>query len=100
MAVAIGEIDTGGVAMAGDQAAAPEVAPGLDANQLAAGARFGDPVPLVEQATRLEFAGGVTAKLTANWSLYAQGGYQFAAGEPSNGIRRDAIMGDVGMRYN
>jgi hypothetical protein len=23
-----------------------------------------DPVPLVEQATRLEFAGGVTAKLT------------------------------------
>jgi outer membrane autotransporter protein len=59
-----------------------------------------DPVPLVEQATRLEFAGGVNAKLTANWSLYAQGGYQFAAGEPSNGIRRDAIMGDIGMRYN
>ena len=54
----------------------------------------------VEQATRLEFAGGVTAKLTANWSLYAQGGYQFAAGEPSNDIRRDGVMGDVGMRYN
>jgi hypothetical protein len=30
-----------------------------------------DPVPLSEQATRLEFAGGVTAKL----------GYQFAADE-------------------
>jgi outer membrane autotransporter protein len=59
-----------------------------------------DPVPLVEQATRLEFAGGVNTKLTANWSLYAQGGYQFATGEPSNSIRRDAIMGDVGMRYN
>ncbi len=44
--------------------------------------------------------GGVIAKLTANWSLYAQGGYQFAAGEPSNGIRRDGVMGDVGMRYN
>ncbi len=42
----------------------------------------------------------MTAKLTANWSLYAQGGYQFAAGEPSNGIRRDGVMGDVGMRYN
>jgi hypothetical protein len=34
--------------------------------------------PLVEQAAPLEFAGGVNAKLTANWRLYAQGGYQFA----------------------
>ncbi len=47
-----------------------------------------------------EFAGGVTAKLSTNWSLYAQGGYQFAAGEPNNGIRRDCVTGDVGMRYN
>jgi hypothetical protein len=36
-----------------------------------------------------------SAKLTANWSLYAQG-----ATEPSNGIRRDIVMGDVGMRCN
>jgi outer membrane autotransporter protein len=58
-----------------------------------------DPVPLIEQATRLEFAGGVTAKLSANLSLYAQGGYQFAAGEPNNGIRRDGVKGDFGARY-
>jgi len=58
-----------------------------------------DPVPLIDQATRLEFAGGVTAKLSPNWSLYAQGGYQFAAGEPGNGIRRDGVKGDFGVRY-
>jgi len=39
------------------------------------------------------------AKLGANWSLYAQGGYQFAAGEPGNGIRRDGVKGDFGVRY-
>jgi outer membrane autotransporter protein len=59
-----------------------------------------DPVPLIERATRLEFAAGVTAKLGANWSLYAQGGYQFAAGEPNNGIRRDGVKGDFGVRYS
>ena len=37
-----------------------------------------DPVPLIEEATRLEFAGGVTAKLGGGVSLYAQAGYQFA----------------------
>jgi hypothetical protein len=47
-----------------------------------------------------ELAGGVTAKLSANWSPFAQGGYQFAAGEPNNGIRRDGVTGDVGVRYN
>jgi hypothetical protein len=47
-----------------------------------------------------EFAGGVTAKFSANRSLYAQGGYQFAAGELNNGIRRDGVAGDVGMRYS
>ena len=36
-----------------------------------------DVVPLMEQATRLEFAGGVTAKLNPRVSLYAQAGYQF-----------------------
>ena len=38
-----------------------------------------DPVPLIEEATRLEFAGGVSAKLGPGVSLFAQAGYQFAA---------------------
>ena len=37
-----------------------------------------DPVPLIEEATRLEFAGGLTAALGGGVSLYAQAGYQFA----------------------
>ena len=37
-----------------------------------------DQVPLIEEATRLEFAGGVTALLGRGVSLYAQAGYQFA----------------------
>jgi type V secretory pathway adhesin AidA len=38
-------------------------------------------VPLIEQATRLEFAGGVTARLGPRLSVFAQGGYQFATDE-------------------
>ncbi len=55
-----------------------------------------DPVPLVEQATWAEFAGGLTAKMNSRLSLYAQAGYQFAA---SDAIRRDGVRGDVGIRY-
>jgi hypothetical protein len=28
-----------------------------------------------------------------------RGGYQFAAGEPNNGIRRDGAKGDFGVKY-
>jgi outer membrane autotransporter protein len=45
-----------------------------------------DPVPLLERATRLEFAGGMTAKLGAKWSVFAQGGFQFATSD--NGRQR------------
>ena len=38
-------------------------------------------VPLIEQATRLEFAGDVTASLGPRLSVFAQGGYQFATDE-------------------
>ena len=55
-----------------------------------------DPVPLIEEATRLEFAGGVTAKLGGGVSLYAQAGYQFA---PDNAFIRNGIQGDIGLRY-
>jgi hypothetical protein len=59
-----------------------------------------DPVPLLERATRLEFASGMTAKLGTKWSVFAQGGFQFATSDNgANGIRRDRIKGDIGVRY-
>jgi outer membrane autotransporter protein len=54
-------------------------------------------VPLVEQATRLEFAGGLTFKHDANLSFFAQAGYQFAI-SPSL-ARRDGVKGSAGLRY-
>jgi outer membrane autotransporter protein len=55
-----------------------------------------DQVPLIEEATRLEFAGGVTALLGRGVSLYAQAGYQFAL---DNVYLRNGIQGDIGLRY-
>ena len=55
-----------------------------------------DPVPLIEEATRLEFAGGVTARLGGGVSLYAQAGYQFAL---DSAFIRNGIQGDIGLRY-
>jgi hypothetical protein len=56
----------------------------------------GDPVPLIEEATRLEFPGGVSAKLGGGVGLYTQAGYQFCLDGP---FLRDAIQGDIGLRY-
>lgn len=62
---------------------------------------FGDDAVLLdEQATRLEFAGGVTAKLNNHLSLYGQAGYQFAVDQTNSGYIRDGIEGDFGVRYN
>jgi Autotransporter beta-domain len=54
-----------------------------------------DSVSLIEQVTRLEFAGGITVKLARDFSLYAQGGYRFAdesgpnrTGAPASSRRR------------
>jgi outer membrane autotransporter protein len=55
-----------------------------------------DPVPLFEESTRLEFAGGVTALLGRGVSLYTQAGYQFAL---DNTFIRNGIQGDIGLRY-
>ena len=30
--------------------------------------------------------------------LYAQGGYQFAISDPNNGIRRDGVKGEFGLK--
>src|SRR6185312_16356234 len=39
-AVAVAEVDAGGIAMAGDEAPAPDIEPGLHAKQPASGTRF------------------------------------------------------------
>ena len=58
-----------------------------------------DPVPLLERATLLETAAGLTARLSNRWSLYAQGRYQFAL-NGTDGGRRDGVKGDLDVRYN
>jgi outer membrane autotransporter protein len=58
-----------------------------------------DQVPLNEQATRLEFAGGLTTKIDPHLSFYGQAGYQFAVSQTTDGVRRNAVMADVGVRY-
>ena len=58
-----------------------------------------DQVPLLEDATRLELAGGVTAKLDARLSLFAQAGYQFAVLQGSENTVRNGVKGDFGVRY-
>jgi outer membrane autotransporter protein len=55
-----------------------------------------DEVPLIESATRLEFAGGVTARLNSAFSIYAQAGYQFAL---DSAYTRTGVQGNVGLRY-
>ena len=55
-----------------------------------------DQVPLIEQATRLEFAGGVTGKLGGGVSLFAQAGYQFGL---DGAFIRNGVQGDIGLRY-
>jgi outer membrane autotransporter protein len=57
-----------------------------------------DSVPLLEQATRLEFAGGLSAKIRAGLSLYAQAGYQIAV-SGTDGGRRDGVKADFGVHY-
>jgi outer membrane autotransporter protein len=57
-----------------------------------------DPVPLLERAMRLETSAELTARLSTSWSLYAQGGYQFAL-NGTDGGRRDGVRGDLGLRY-
>ena len=57
-----------------------------------------DLVPLLEQATRLQLGGGLSVKMNANVSLYANADYQFAVGDTDGG-RRDGIRGAAGVRY-
>jgi len=54
-------------------------------------------VPLLENTTWLELAGGLTVKINANFSAYAQLGGEFAVA-PSN-ARYNGIKGDIGVRW-
>ena len=51
-----------------------------------------DQVPLINEATRTEFLGGVTAKLDARLSVYAQGSYQLAIAPLNEGISRNGFQ--------
>jgi len=57
-----------------------------------------DPVLLLQQATRLEFAGGLSAKILPGLSLYAQAGYLVAV-SGTDGGRRDGFKGHFGVHY-
>ena len=57
-----------------------------------------DLVPLLEQATRLQLGGGVSVRMNANVSLYANADYQFAVGDTDGG-KRDGVRGAAGVRY-
>jgi outer membrane autotransporter protein len=55
-----------------------------------------DLVPLLEQATRLQLDGGLSVRVNANVSFYANADYQFSVGD---GGRRDGVRGAAGVRY-
>ena len=57
-----------------------------------------DNVGLSMGATLLQLGGGVTAKLDANLSLFANADYEFAVGD-TNGDRRDSVRGALGLRF-
>ena len=57
-----------------------------------------DLVPLLEQATRLQLGGGLSVRMNANVSFYANADYQFAVGDTDGGTR-DGIRGAAGVRY-
>ena len=57
-----------------------------------------DLVPLLEQATRLQLGGGLSVRMNANVSFYANADYQFAVGDTDGG-QRNGIRGAAGVRY-
>jgi outer membrane autotransporter protein len=53
---------------------------------------------LLEQATRLQLGGGLSVKMNANVSVYANADYQFAVSDTDGG-RRDGVRGAAGLRF-
>jgi outer membrane autotransporter protein len=56
-----------------------------------------DLVPLLEQATRVQLGGGLSVRMDARTSFYANADYQFAVAGTDGG-RRDGIRGAAGVR--
>jgi outer membrane autotransporter protein len=56
-----------------------------------------DSVPLVNQATMLEFGGGLTGRINANVSVFANVDYEFAVGAADD--KRNGVRGAFGARY-
>ncbi len=67
---------------------------GAEANTVFSGT---DSVPLVNQATMLEFGGGLTGRINANVSVFANVDYEFAVG--SGDDKRNGVRGAFGARY-
>jgi outer membrane autotransporter protein len=58
----------------------------------------GDAVPLLEAGRRVELGGGLTTKVNANLSFFANADYQFAVSDTDGG-KRDGFGGAAGLRY-
>ena len=56
-----------------------------------------DLVPLASQVTRLELGGGLTGRINANVSVFANVDYEFAVG--SGDEKRNGVRGAFGARY-
>src|SRR5262245_8915296 len=69
---------------------------GADANTVFSGK---DVVPLESQANVLEFGGGLTVRINANVSVYANADYEFAVGNTDDN-KRSGVRGALGARYS
>jgi outer membrane autotransporter protein len=58
-----------------------------------------DVTELLARGKRLELGGGLTAKINASLSFYANADYEFALGQTDGG-KRESIRGAVGLRYS
>ena len=68
---------------------------GAQANTIYSGT---DVVPLLTRATLLQLGGGLTAKINANVSLFANADYEFAVGG-TEGDKQNSVQGALGVRY-
>ena len=68
---------------------------GADANAVYSGT---DIVPLLSQTTMLELGGGLTGRINANVSVFANVDYEFAVGA-ADGEKRNGVRGAFGAKY-
>jgi outer membrane autotransporter protein len=68
---------------------------GADANTVFSGT---DVAPLESAATMVELGGGLTTRINANVSVYANADYEFVVGA-TDGNRQNGVRGTFGARY-